>query len=62
MKRSCLPVIVSFKVEGKLLVTSRILWIIGNAHKEFPIGTFERAINHKNPLPPPCLARKDYKL
>jgi hypothetical protein len=25
MKRSCLPVIVSFKVEGKLLVTSRIL-------------------------------------
>jgi hypothetical protein len=39
MKRVDLPIVESCKVEGKLLITSKILWIKWNANEEFPICT-----------------------
>jgi hypothetical protein len=41
MKRVSLLILESYKVEGKLSIASKIVQIMWNVHKEFPIHTFE---------------------
>jgi hypothetical protein len=65
MKRTCILVVESCKVEGKLLITLWIMRIMWNAHKEFHIHTSNNILlsssnwmGHelKKPLLPPCQA------
>jgi hypothetical protein len=44
MKIVGLSIVESYKVEGKLLVTSIIVRIKSNAHKEFPICAFKNIL------------------
>jgi len=44
MRRTCSPIVESYKMEGKLLITFKTVRIMWNAHKEFPICTFEKIL------------------
>jgi hypothetical protein len=44
MRRTSLPIVESYKVEGKLLTNFKTMWIKWNAHKEFPICTFKNIL------------------
>ncbi len=49
MRRVGLQILESYKVEEKLLVSFRIMQIMWNAHKEFPIRTFKNiSLNSSN--------------
>jgi len=72
MKRTSTLILVSCKVEGKLLTSSTIIQIMRNVYKEFlehlPLKTFhlvphtKRATSQMLPRLPPWLTVEDYKL
>jgi len=49
MRRVGLPILESYKMEEKFLVSSKTMQIMWNAHKEFPIHTFKNiSLNSSN--------------
>jgi len=44
MRRTCLLIVKSCKLEGKLLITFKTMQIMWDAHKEFPICTFHNIL------------------